>query len=559
MEQQRVLLAIALSIGVLLIWQYFFAPPPPEPAPKDKPGVAAPADPSAPASPGPANAAASPAPAVKAIPERDLPWDNKAFQATFTNKGGRLKSYVLKTPEQYAPRQDLLLPQPEEDEQGKITQDYAGREYLKFLPLATSFSGRSLQLPEDALYEVTQEGPDAITFLYTDPQGSFSVEKRYTHTPDHPHAFDLTVTVKNLRAEGSLDDELQLISYIQNIEQDGGFLSMGYLSYLAEAICLADGSVERAPADDATDRPRFTQSVQWAGVSSRYFMLASVPRDGAAACAFDFVQNQFLRTSLSSEGFRLEPGASRQWRFTNYVGPKEVDAMAAFNVEMEDAIDFGIFAFLCKPIHWLLVLFHSWSGNWGLAIIILTVFLRGLTFPINHKSYKNMEGMRRIQAPLKELQEKYKDDQLRMQQEMMNLYKKENVSPLGCLPTLLQIPIFFALYRTIYSSVELYQADFYGWYTDLSAPDPYYVLPVLVGAVMMGQQFLMPTTGMENPQMKVMMWLMPLMFSVFTFVMPSGLALYMFVSITLGIAQQAYIRKSVGSTPTTPSPEILAP
>jgi YidC/Oxa1 family membrane protein insertase len=342
-----------------------------------------------------------------------------------------------------------------------------------------------------------------------------------------------------------------MVSYLQDVEDSGGFLSMGYLSDPAESICHAEGEVERSNADDASENPRFQGPVRWGGVNSRYFMLASIPQDEPMkTCNFDLRQGEFLRTALVGESFRLEPGQSRSWGFIHYVGPKNVDVMESFGVEMEDSVDFGIFAFLCKPIHWLLLQLYGLVGNWGIAIILLTVILRMLTFPINHKSYKNMEGMRRVNEPLQAIKKKYEGSkdpqaQMQMQQEMMELYKKEGVNPLGCLPTFLQMPIFFALYRTIYGSVELYQADFFAWYTDLSSPDPYFVLPIMVGAVMFGQQFFMPSTGMENPQMKIMMWAMPLMFFVFSLMMPSGLALYMFVSISLGIAQQAYIRKSV--------------
>lgn len=557
MEQQRVFLAIALSIGVLLIWQYFFAPPPPV-VEKGKQAVEAPAEPGqgdkgqAPvANSAGDKAAPTPPKPVKVIPQKDVSWEMPGYQAVFTNKGGRLKSFVIREPKQYTPRQNLLQPEPEENDAGKRTQEGFGDDYLKYLPLALTFSGRGLQLPEDALYEVTAQEEGAATFLYTDPQGQFTVQRQFTADKDKAHTLQEKVTVTSLRSQGSLEDELNLVSYLQNVEDSGGFLSMGYLSDPAESICHAEGGVERAQADDASENPKFQGPVRWGGVNSRYFMLASIPQEEPMkSCNFDLRQGEFIRTALVGDTFRLEPGQSHSWSFTHYVGPKNVDVMESFGVEMEDSVDFGIFAFLCKPIHWLLIQLYSLVGNWGIAIILLTIILRTLTFPINHKSYKNMEGMRRVNEPLQEIKKRYEGNsdpqaQMQMQQEMMELYKKEGVNPLGCLPTFLQMPIFFALYRTIYGSVELYQADFFGWYTDLSSPDPYFILPVLVGAVMVGQQFLMPSSGMENPQMKIMMWIMPVMFFFFSLMMPSGLALYMFISISLGIAQQAYIRKSV--------------
>jgi YidC/Oxa1 family membrane protein insertase len=311
-----------------------------------------------------------------------------------------------------------------------------------------------------------------------------------------------------------------------------------------EAVCFAQGSTERMPRDDAAEKPVIPGPIAWGGVDTRYFTNVVIPKEPFEKCRIGLEDREFFRNALVSPAFSIDPGQSQTWTFHSYVGPKEIGAMTSFGVDLQESVDYGVFAFLCRPFRWVLVNFYEYVGNWGLAIILLTMALRILLFPINQKAYKSMEGMRRLQPQLEVLRAKHKNDPQRLNTDMMKLYQKENVSMFGCLPMFLQIPIFFAFYRTIYNSVELYHADFIWWYTDLSAPDPYYVLPVVVTALMVSQQFFMPATA-QNAQMKVMMWMMPIMFGVFTFVLPSGLGLYLTVSVGLGIAQQYYIRRSI--------------
>jgi YidC/Oxa1 family membrane protein insertase len=191
---------------------------------------------------------------------------------------------------------------------------------------------------------------------------------------------------------------------------------------------------------------------------------------------------------------------------------------------------------------WVLKASHGLVGTWGLAIIMLTILVKLLLFPVTQKTFRSMERMKKIQPLLTEVRDKYQNDRTKMTEETMRLYKEHNVNPFGCLPMFLQFPVYIALYRTIYSSVELYKAEFALWIHDLSQPDPYYILPVLMSVTMFGQQLLMPTT-VDNPQMKWMMRIMPLIFGFFMLVLPSGLVLYIFVSSLLGILQQWYIRR----------------
>ncbi len=222
---------------------------------------------------------------------------------------------------------------------------------------------------------------------------------------------------------------------------------------------------------------------------------------------------------------------------TFFVGPKSVDVLDKIHPDLAQIINFGSLSFIAKPMLLIMKMSHEWISNWGIAIIILTLIVRFAVFPLYLMSTKSMKAMQRVQPLIQALKEKYKDDPMRMNQEMMAIMREHKANPLGgCLPMLLQIPIFFALFRVIGSSVELYQAPFAGWIKDLSLHDPYFVLPALMGITMYIQQKMTPT-AMDPAQAKILA-MMPLIFTVFMIYLPSGLTLYMFVSAVFGILQQ---------------------
>lgn len=225
-----------------------------------------------------------------------------------------------------------------------------------------------------------------------------------------------------------------------------------------------------------------------------------------------------------------------------YAGPKSIDSLKAVDPEMAHIIDFGFFGFISRPLLYIMKACHSVVGNWGFAIILLTLIVRLCVLPFNIMSFKSMKAMQKVQPAIQALREKYKEDPVRLNQEMMAVMKENGANPVGgCLPMLLQIPIFFALYRVIGSSVELYGSPFVGWIHDLSAYDPFYVLPVLMSVFMFIQQKITPST-MDPTQAKIMLFL-PVIFSLFMLQLPSGLTLYMVVSTLFGIIQQFIIMR----------------
>jgi len=237
------------------------------------------------------------------------------------------------------------------------------------------------------------------------------------------------------------------------------------------------------------------------------------------------------------------------YSFELYLGPKDIDRLKEPEVGLEDSLDFWIVGFLSKPMLYILRWFHSIVSHWGMAIIMLTLLVKLVLLYWTQKSFSQMQRMASLKPKMDQLKEKYGKDKERLNQEMMNLYKREKVNPLGgCLPMLLQMPIWIALYRTIYASVDLYQAPLGLWIHDLSAPDPYFIFPLVLGASMFIQQRLTPTT-MDSAQAKMMQYMMPIMFTVFMLFLPSGLNLYILVNTLLSMVQQGYLRKKFAATP----------
>ena len=226
-----------------------------------------------------------------------------------------------------------------------------------------------------------------------------------------------------------------------------------------------------------------------------------------------------------------------------FLGPKSLSQLSKLNSKTEKWIDFGLFGWLARPLLKMLKVFNTWFGNWGMAIVFLTFFIRLCLFPVNIKSYKSMNIMKELQPEIQELRKKYKKNAQKQQQEIMALMKKHKANPMGgCLPMFLQLPVFFALYRVLGESVELYQAPFMLWVKDLSFKDPYYVLPVLGGITLFVQQKLTPTTSVSPAQARILT-IMPVFFSVFLLGLPSGLTLYIFVSGLFGLIQQYFFVK----------------
>jgi YidC/Oxa1 family membrane protein insertase len=292
----------------------------------------------------------------------------------------------------------------------------------------------------------------------------------------------------------------------------------------------------------------------WAAMLQHYFFAAWIPpaeetdryttATFAAAAAGGGTTQRYLIRALSPT-LTVAPGETRSESARLYVGPKLQGTLDQVAPGLSLTVDYGIFTVIAEPLHWLLTQLHALTGNWGFAIILLVLIIKAVFFKLSETQFRSGAKMRKLQPRLAALKERYGDDRQKMNQAMMELYQKEKINPLaGCLPMLVQIPVFFALYWVLLESVELRQAPFIGWIHNLTAPDPYYVLPVLNGLVMVATQFLTPTAGMDPTQAK-MMKVMPVVFSVLFMFFPAGLVLYYVVNGGLGLLQQWIITRRI--------------
>lgn len=282
------------------------------------------------------------------------------------------------------------------------------------------------------------------------------------------------------------------------------------------------------------------KSASLVALSSQYF--ATVFLDKSEIAPEINLKSQVIQKTAAAEIVYRPVTLQDTFSFKQvlYLGPKSIDVLKSADAELPQVIDFGMLGVIARPLLYFMKFCFELVGNWGIAIILLTLMVRLVVLPFNIMSMRSMKAMQKIQPLMTSVRERYKDDPVRMNQEIMALMKENKANPLGgCLPMLLQIPIFFALYRVIGSSIELYQSPFLGWITDLSHHDKFYVLPVLMGVTMYVQQKLTPT-NMDPAQAKILAFL-PLIFTVFMLQLPSGLTLYMFVSALFGITQQWYM------------------
>jgi YidC/Oxa1 family membrane protein insertase len=291
-------------------------------------------------------------------------------------------------------------------------------------------------------------------------------------------------------------------------------------------------------------------NVTTVGLNDHYFAMALVD-NSAVAPKFE---TNVPKGAKSVIGRLVYAPASRvdslTIKYDGFAGPKALNVLRGIDERLTRLIDYGIFKAIAKPLLWLLRFFHDLVGNWGVAIILLTILVRLVVMPFNIYSFKSMKVMQKIQPEMKLLREKYKSDPARMNQEVMGLMKKHKANPLGgCLPMLLQIPVFIALFSALSMSIELYMQPFGLWIHDLSVKDPLYVIPVLMGVAMFFQQKLTPTT-MDPAQAKVMQW-MPVIFAAMMLGLPSGLTLYILVSTVFGVVQQWIFMRDRTPAPAT--------
>lgn len=543
-QQKRTFLAIVICLAIGLGWSFFFAPKPEEGTPKQDADITATKkdaagnktgtkDPKGVSSDAKGTPVAAATPSVT-IPPKTFTLGTDRFKVGVTNVGGRVAGLSYLSPEQYQKAGDLL---------GTFPKDSTR------LPFALQFEKGKVELPEGLVYQTdeakmvkdAQGNLTTLALIHNGP--SYTISKTYSTNLKHPYTLDLNVTVTNLATE-VLRDQMKLkIAAYKDPAKSKSFLD--FRPSELETICFVGDDLERTVFDslDEAKAETYKGKVHWAGISLRYFNYVSIFEQEPESCTFSRVDKDYAQTTLTFAPFALGKGEQFTSKQMLYMGPKDVDVMDTIRPDLTKTVDYGILTPLATPLRWLLNFIHGYVGNWGVAILLLTLLIKLATWPITAKSYSNAERMKLIQPQLDALRKTHENDQQRLAEETMKLFKKNKFNPLGgCLPMVLQMPILYGLYVMINNSVELYQAEFVLWYVDLSSSDPYFVLPILMGLVMVVQQRFM-MTATPNPQTKIMMQLMPIMFTAFMLFLPAGLVLYYCLNLLLGVLQQWLIRR----------------
>jgi YidC/Oxa1 family membrane protein insertase len=548
MEQARLIIAIALSLFVFILWNFFFVDKKENQQPKqtqekeqktdkkleilkkdqiiaEKPPLSA------------------DIPVLPVKPSRIVTIKTPLYVVKISEKGAVFKSYVLKNYRETTDADSPLLEMiPPDISDGIIRLGFAGNS-LSGLDDAV-FSGN---FNEDSV-ELTNK-PKEISFVWTSPQG-VTIEKKFSFIPE-TYMIDLGVTIKNLSGETLRDSiSLSLAQPAEVKESRYGFTGPS---------ALINNKLTQIKTKKIKDKNIYTGEVKWVAVQNRYFMSAIIPDDPVDGSMHLYVDDKVLINRYVRPETVMDSGTQHVFRYKLFFGPKSMRVLKSVDYDLVKAVHFGMFDIIAKPCVWVMnFIYDHFIPNYGVAIIMLTLFTKIILWPLGNKSYKSMAEMKKIQPLMAEIKEKYKDDKKKMNEEVMGLYKTYKVNPMGgCLPMLAQIPIFFALYRMLYEAIELRHAPFFWWINDLSAPDrlfrfditipfmqPPYGIPVLtiiMGASMFLQQKMSPPMG-DATQAKMMM-LMPLVFTVMFINFSSGLVLYWLVNNIISMAQQYYIQK----------------
>jgi YidC/Oxa1 family membrane protein insertase len=357
---------------------------------------------------------------------------------------------------------------------------------------------------------------------------------------------------------GNAYHQLQRVPPVIDSSGLKGYSNTERYSFVGAAWYSAVDKFQKLKFDNFEKQP-LDKSVSggWAALLQHYFFAAWISPNGQTDQFMTAItpgsDPKRYRISTRSPPITVAAGETKTDSARLYIGPKLQSTLNEVAPGLSLTVDYGVFTVIAEPLHWILAQLHKLTGNWGFAIILLVLLIKAAFFKLSETQFRSMAKMRKLQPRIEALKERYGDDRQKMNQAMLELYQKEKANPLaGCLPMVIQIPVFFALYWVLLESVELRQAPFIGWIQNLTAPDPYYVLPVLNAVVMIATQYLSPTTGMDPTQAK-MMKVMPVIFSVLFAFFPAGLVLYYVVNGGLSLLQQWIITKRVEAGETKPA------
>jgi YidC/Oxa1 family membrane protein insertase len=553
MEHARLLIAIVLSLLVFIVWNALFLNKQKDKLPKQniqtQQHVSKESEKTAKETPTKQTALPESTTAPKttvsepATPSRTITVNLPLYTAKISEKGAVFRSFVLKKYRKTIDADSPLL--------DMISSDLAKGT------VRIGLAGNSLQGLDNALFSThlnkdsidIKDKPAEISFSWKSPRGVV-VEKRFLFSPK-TYVVALDVIIKN-GSSRPIKDSLILSLLKKGPEAVSRYDFEG-------PSALINDKLEQVNIKKIKKQDVYPGKLKWIAIQDRYFISAIMPDEAIDASMHlslnggDILRNTYVQPELT-----ILPEQQHVFKYKLFFGPKSMAVLKSVDYDLIKSVNFGMFDILAKPCVYIMNFIYDFIPNYGVAIIILTILSKVLLWPLGNKSYKSMAQMKKIQPLMAEIKEKYKDDKKKMNEEMMGLYKTYKVNPLGgCLPMVVQIPVFFALYRMLYGAIELRHAPFLWWINDLSAPDrlfrfnfsvpfmqPPYGIPVLtiiMGVTMFIQQKMSPPAG--DPTQAKMMMMMPIVFTVIFINFSSGLVLYWLINNVISMAQQYYIQK----------------
>jgi len=578
--EKRAILAIVLTFLIIMLWgviqSKFFPPPPSKPptqqgvkkeqqvtseekvpekgikiretkSPKEKP-----------------------IPVTKIVAKKEVPVETQNYWAVFTNEDARLEHFKLKKYEDRVEESPLtiklirfvqdILGKKEEEPKRPAPLDLVNTSEKEGLPLGLTISDSH----SEGNWEVDKEGlrllstgeKDEITFVKTLENG-LRVLKRYRFSSDQ-YAIDLEVEVQNSSSKemtGQLGLEwigkIELEKLADTGNKDYGLKYAFFKNNKVETKDLggtgSSGCIPGCGASKSKIESFETSDkgdIRWYAFKGEYFttLLISPPSEKNVTLSVKGSEKNLLQASLSTSPFSIPAKQAVKIPYQIYMGPKEEGRLKTLGVNADKLVDFGWFTVVAKPLLWFLKLTNRVTKNFGIDIIILSILIKIIFLPLTQISFKSMKEMQKVQPEMSRLKEAFKNDKARLQQEIMLLYKRRKINPMsGCLPMVIQIPVFIALYNALQYTIEMRHAPFFLWIKDLAAKDPIYITPLIMGATMVIQQKMTPTAA--DPTQAKMFMLMPIMFTFLFLNFPAGLVLYWLVNNILSIAHQYYLNK----------------
>jgi len=563
---KRTILAVVLSLAVLFTYQMFFAKHPvpqkataPVQESKQVSSDTAAKQPSSPLTVSAPKPAAKQTIAKKEEPPKDIKVETENYTAVFSTRGAALKSFQLKKYQKECTKCAVDIwpaiknftsgaKQPVKEKSNDLIDLVAVNENMPY-PLAITFPESAAEIAADSIYDadatkldMTKDKKEQRLVFSRTFNGKIKIEKVFTFNPDN-YSIALDVKVSNLTDTPlSQTPQINWYEYVDSKQEVDRYSKEGPVAYVAN-------SIKRKKSSDISTETSLGPDVSWGGFERKYFMAVIIPQDPSLTTInMSKDSGNMVSVNLKETKSIIPPGQSGSIKYNLFIGHKDYTLLKKQGISLQEAIEFDSFI---PGLKWLsigLLIFikflYQYISNYGVAIILLTILIKVIFWPLGTISYKSMNEMKKIQPKVTALKEKFKDDQAKLGQATMALYREHKVNPLGgCLPILIQIPVFIGLYNTLLYAIELRQSPFFWWIQDLSAKDPYYITPIVMGATQFLQQKMTPTVG--DPMQAKIMLMMPIVFTFIFLNFPSGLVIYWLLNNILSIGQQVYINKKL--------------